>query len=174
MSPGPRMAASTSSVFMLVITSKSTYMKQEWTILLRAVVLASIIAGVGAGRAFAQSPDVLHTGYESYWKEDIGWLQKISNEPDNHKAAGLLNDRKTEMLPKLEKLLIMTLKFKKTAPAALQQKEQEWVMSNPLQEKDADMQVSLQTRAASKGGELARSAGDYMKAMMVTIRKAKQ
>jgi hypothetical protein len=159
---------------MLGITFKSFSMRQEWNLLLRALVLALIIAAVGCDRAFAQSTGALHMGYEGYWKEDITWLTKISNESDGHKATVLLNDRKTEMLPKLEKLLIMTRDFKKSAPAAEQRKEEEWVMSNPLQEKDADMQASLMTRAASKGDEFARAVGDYMKAMMTTIKKAKQ
>ncbi len=140
----------------------------------RALVLASIIAAIGCDRGFAQSTGALHMGYEGYWKEDIGWLTKITNEADGHKATVLLNHRKTEMLPKLEKLLVMTRNFKKSAPAAEQRKEEEWVMSNPLQEKDADMQASLLTRGASKGDEFARAVGDYMKAMMATIRKAKQ
>lgn len=159
---------------MLAITFKLIDMKQEWNLLLRALVLASIIAGVWHVHVFAQSTGGLQAGYESYWKEDIAWLTRINNEPDSHKATALLTDRKTEMLPKLEKLLIMTREFKKNAPAAEQRKEQEWVMSNPLQEKDADMQTSLQIRAASKGDEFDRAAADYMKAMMLTIRKAKQ
>lgn len=148
-------------------------MKHDLTLLLRALLLASVITGLCHTVATAQSTGERHAGYEQYWKDDIAWLQKINGEPNGHKAAELLNGRKTEMLPRLEKLLVMTREFKKNAPASEQQKEQEWVMSNSLHEKDADLQASLQTNASSKGEELARAVGDYMKASMATIRKTK-
>jgi hypothetical protein len=137
-------------------------------------VLLSGALLIVTGSLRAQTSGDIHAGYEKYWKEDIALLQKIQGEKDGHKAALLLNTRKDQMLPQLTQLIKATHDYKKTATAADQKKEDEWVMNNPLYEKDADLQSDMMNHAGAKGDEFSKAVGEYMKASMAAIRKAKQ
>lgn len=122
----------------------------------------------------AQTGGDRHLRYEKYWKDDIAFLEKIKNEKDGHLAAQLLSARKDQMLPRLQELVKETSEYKRTASAADQRKEEEWVMGNPLQEKDADLDSDLTIYGSTKGAEFSKAVAEYRRASMSAIRKAKQ
>jgi len=150
----------------VIMKKKNTIASGLWISLICTLAAAPV-------KSYAQSTAELHAGYEQYWKEDLEYLKNIRKEKDNHLAALEVTKMKEDMLPKLQKQLEATNRWKKSHTAAEIDEEKAWALDNPLQKDVAELQTNLLIGSSTRGGELAAAFGNYMKAMSQVIKKTK-
>jgi hypothetical protein len=115
--------------------------------------------------------DDLQASYERFWTDYATVLKKIKAEKDNGKAAQLVEQMKKDILPRFGELTRNTSEWKKNHTAVEVKKMDDWVSSNPRAIEVENLQSELMIRASKEGGILAKAYSEYMRAMMMAVKK---